>query len=71
MTPILKLVLIGVILYFIYDYYRKAIRKSSFNKTKNEERDVRIFKTKEVEKSKYNVDAETVDYEEIEENETK
>ncbi|AFL96535.1 hypothetical protein [Ornithobacterium rhinotracheale] len=70
MTPILKLVLLGVILYFIYDYYRKTIKKSS-SRRRNEDRDVRIFKTKEVEKSKYNVDAETVDYEEIEEDETK
>ncbi|MRI64154.1 hypothetical protein EDM00_09155 [Ornithobacterium rhinotracheale] len=70
MTPILKLVLLGVILYFIYDYYRKTIKKSS-SRRRNEDRDVRIFKTKEVEKSKYNVDAETVDYEEIEENENK
>ncbi|MRJ09019.1 hypothetical protein EDL99_09125 [Ornithobacterium rhinotracheale] len=70
MTPILKLVLLGVILYFMYDYYRKTIKKSS-SRRRNEDRDVRIFKTKEVEKSKYNVDAETVDYEEIEEDETK
>ncbi|MGV4461018.1 hypothetical protein ACQ1Q5_05730 [Ornithobacterium rhinotracheale] len=66
----MKLVLLGVILYFIYDYYRKTIKKSS-SRRRNEDRDVRIFKTKEVEKSKYNVDAETVDYEEIGEDETK
>lgn len=51
MTPILKLVLLGVILYFIYDYYRKTIKKSS-SRRRNEDRDVRIFKTKEVEKIK-------------------
>ncbi|QAR30618.1 hypothetical protein EQP59_04255 [Ornithobacterium rhinotracheale] len=71
MTPILKLVLLGVIVYFVYDYFRKITGSSSSRSSRKQDREVRIFKTKEVEKPKYNVNAETVDFEEIDENETK
>lgn len=67
MSLLLKAVLAFIIIYFIYNWFSKTLAPAP---KPEKEKDVKVFKTKEVEKSKYNVEAETVEYEEIKENET-
>lgn len=69
MSGLLKLVLFIIIAYYIYSWFIGPSSKSKQRKTAQEDKDVRVFKTKETEKPKYNIDAETVEYEEIKENE--
>ena len=69
MSGLLKWVLFIIIAYYIYNWFIGSSSKSKQRKTAQEDKEVRVFKTKETEKPKYNIDAETVEYEEIKENE--
>lgn len=68
MSSLLKIVLFVIILYYLYSWFRKSFSPQG-NKSKQPQKDVTLYKTKEVEKPKYNIDAETVEYEEIKDHE--
>lgn len=67
MSGLLKIVLLIIIIYYIYQW----LKPKSFNSKENNlsEKEVKILKTKEIEKSKYNIEAETVEFEEIKQDE--
>lgn len=67
MSGLLKFVLFIIIFYYIYKWFSSPFKNKSGKA--NNDKGVKIFKTKEIEKPKYNIEAETVEFEEIEENE--
>ncbi|CAI9429991.1 DUF4834 domain-containing protein [Candidatus Ornithobacterium hominis] len=63
MGSFFKILILFLVLYLIYSWILKIFKPLKKEKKSNKE--VRIFKTKNVEDSKYEVEAETVEYEEI------
>lgn len=55
-----KILIIILVLYILYSWFKEII-----NPKEKIDKEVRIFKTKNIEKPKFEIDAETVDYEEI------
>lgn len=63
MGSFIKIIILFLVFYFIYSWVLKFFKP--LKKEKKSDKQVRIFKTKNVEDSKYEVEAETVEYEEI------
>lgn len=64
MGTFFKFLLFFFLAYFIFSWLRRLIMPSP--QKRQNEKDVRVFKSKDVEKSKVDVqDAETIDFEEI------
>lgn len=64
MSGLLKYVLILVVAYFAIGWIRRLMQ-SSPKKPKDKDGEVRIIKKKKDEEARYTMDAETVEYEEI------
>lgn len=63
MGAFFKILILFLVLYLIYSWILKIFKP--LKKEEKSGKEVRIFKTKNVEDSKYEVEAETVEYEEI------
>lgn len=63
MGSFFKILILFLVLYLIYSWISKFFKP--LKKEEKSGKEVRIFKTKNVEDSKYEVEAETVEYEEI------
>ncbi|MBV7441031.1 hypothetical protein KRX57_06325 [Weeksellaceae bacterium TAE3-ERU29] len=71
MSALLKWVLFIIIIYYIYNWFISPSKKyKQQNTATRDDKEVKVFKTKEIEKPKYEIEAETVEYEEVKENET-
>ncbi|MDO5510947.1 MAG: hypothetical protein Q4F57_09640 [Weeksellaceae bacterium] len=71
MPTILRIILFLIIAWFIYRMVRNMLfPKPTQEKRRNTIGNIKIFKKGEVEQPKYNVKAETVEFEEIKNNES-
>lgn len=66
MPGFIRFVVVALLIFLIYSVVKRLLMPQSTKKPKSNS-GIKIFKKGEIEKPKYNIDAETVDFEEIKE----